>query len=123
MTAEIVRLRRRAQSDPPLGDEALASAASTGDPAAVAELFDRFCDRVTRFLSRAVGPSPDVEDLLQATFLEIAKGPGAVRGPVVGAHLGARHRDERRPPSPALAGTAAEARARGGGGRSRVGDF
>ena len=74
MSAEVLRLRKRARSDPPLGDEAVASAASTGDPAAVAELFDRFCDPVSRFLSRAIGATADVEDLLQATFLEIARG-------------------------------------------------
>lgn len=80
MTAGVLRLRRRASSDPPLGDEALASGASTGDPAAVAELFDRFCDPVARFLSRAIGPTADVEDLVQATFLEIARGTASFEG-------------------------------------------
>jgi RNA polymerase sigma-70 factor (ECF subfamily) len=80
MTGVVVRLRKRRASDPPLGDEALATAASTGDPTAVAELFDRFHGPVTRYLSRAVGVGPDVEDLLQTTFMEIARGRSHFEG-------------------------------------------
>lgn len=74
MSARVVPLRRPAEPDAAWGDEAVAHACSSGDPAAVAEMFDRFHGRVTRYLSRAVGNVADVDDLLQATFLEIARG-------------------------------------------------
>lgn len=74
MTAQVVRLRDSRKIPSRMSDEAVAVACSTGDAAAVAELFDRFHAPVTRFLSRMVGASPDVEDLVQTTFLEVARG-------------------------------------------------
>lgn len=54
-----------------LSDEALVVACGTGDSAALGELFDRFHQTVYRFLSRYLGPrSPDLDDLVQMTFLE-----------------------------------------------------
>lgn len=54
-----------------LSDEALVVACGTGDSAALGELFDRFHQTVYRFLSRYIGPrSPDIDDLVQMTFLE-----------------------------------------------------
>jgi RNA polymerase sigma-70 factor (ECF subfamily) len=73
VSAKVLDLRAP-PGDTPWSDEAVAHACVSGDPGAVAELFDRFHARVTRFLSRAVGDSADVEDLLQATFLEVARG-------------------------------------------------
>jgi RNA polymerase sigma-70 factor, ECF subfamily len=67
-------LRARDQTLPKLSDESVATACSTGDSAAVAELFLRFHAPVTRYLSRLVPSRTDVEDLLQTTFLQIAKG-------------------------------------------------
>jgi len=74
MTAKVVRIRKAADRDAAWSDEAVAHACVSGDPAAVAELFDRFHGRVTRYLTRAIGDGPDVDDVLQATFLEIARG-------------------------------------------------
>jgi RNA polymerase sigma-70 factor (ECF subfamily) len=74
VTAQVVTLRAPARSSPAWSDEAVALACRSGDPEAVAELFDRFHERVTRYLSRVVSASADVEDLVQTTFFEIAKG-------------------------------------------------
>lgn len=74
MTARVVRIRKPADRDAAWSDEAVAHACVSGDPAAITELFERFHPRVTRYLSRALGGGPDVEDLVQATFLEIARG-------------------------------------------------
>ena len=74
VSARVVRIRKPAERDAAWGDEAVAHACLSGDPAAVAELFERFHTRVTRYLTRAIGDSSDVEDLLQATFLEVARG-------------------------------------------------
>lgn len=74
MTAEVVPLRGRLEPEPELSDESLAGACSSGDPAAVAGLFDRFHHPVARYIYRLIGGGPDVDDLLQATFLEVARG-------------------------------------------------
>jgi RNA polymerase sigma factor (sigma-70 family) len=73
VTAEIRRLGSNA-SDPPLSDEALARACAGGDAAAIAALFDRFGRPIARYLRRLLGAETDVDDLLQATFVEIARG-------------------------------------------------
>jgi RNA polymerase sigma-70 factor, ECF subfamily len=70
----VIALRARDQTLPKLSDESVATACSTGDSAAVAELFTRFNAPVTRYLSRLVPSRTDVEDLLQATFLQVARG-------------------------------------------------
>jgi RNA polymerase sigma-70 factor (ECF subfamily) len=72
--APLIALRRPAAPDGRLSDDAVAAACASGDPAAVAELFERFHAVVARFLSRIVRGQLEVEDLLQATFLEIARG-------------------------------------------------
>lgn len=57
-----------------LSAEALVGACGTGDSAALGELFDRFHQTVYRFLSRYLGPrNPDIDDLVQATFLEVMR--------------------------------------------------
>jgi RNA polymerase sigma-70 factor (ECF subfamily) len=54
-----------------ISDEALLAACATGDRAALGVLFDRHRDDVYRFLARLRLRDPrDLEDLLQATFLE-----------------------------------------------------
>lgn len=75
MSAEVVRLRTNERSaDPPLSDEAIARACGAGDAAAIATLFDRFHRPVARYVHRLVGgSSADVEDVVQATFLEVAR--------------------------------------------------
>ena len=79
MTAKVLDLRAP-PADAAWSDEAVAHACVSGDPGAVAELFDRFHARVARFLSRAIGDCADVEDLMQATFLEIARGKSSFDG-------------------------------------------
>ncbi len=74
MTAKVLPLRGSAPTPSSWSDEAVAHACSVGDPAAIAELFDRFEAPVTRYLSRLVHAREECEDLVQATFLEIARG-------------------------------------------------
>lgn len=80
MTSSVLSMRARTDvPGQPLTDLAIALACSSGDPQAVAELFERFQIPVTRYLSRLV-PSRDVEDLVQATFLQIARGKARFDG-------------------------------------------
>lgn len=76
----LVPLRHRAASEPALSDEALALACSSADPAAIAELFDRFRVAIANYLLRLLGDAHDVEDCLQATFLEVARGRARFSG-------------------------------------------
>lgn len=80
MPSNVLSLRQPSAREPSLSDEALALACKTGDAAAVAELFERFREQVTRFISRMVNDPHDVEDLLQATFLEVARGGARFEG-------------------------------------------
>ena len=73
-----------AATEPPSGSglsaEALVVACGTGDSAALGELFDRFHQTVYRFLSRYLGPrNPDLDDLVQATFLEVRRAASRFR--------------------------------------------
>ena len=72
--SNLVALRQPAGSHQPLSDEAVALACASGDSAAVAELFDRFHKPVARYLCRILVDRGEVEDCLQATFLEVARG-------------------------------------------------
>jgi RNA polymerase sigma-70 factor (ECF subfamily) len=74
MTAKVIPLYDEQKDSERLSDEAVALACASADPAAVSELFRRYHEAVTRYLSRLVRDPVDVEDLLQATFLEIARG-------------------------------------------------
>jgi RNA polymerase sigma-70 factor, ECF subfamily len=74
MTARVLPLKIEPRESSKLSDEALALACGSADPAVVAELFLRYHHAVARYLSRLVHHPSDVEDLLQATFLEIARG-------------------------------------------------
>jgi RNA polymerase sigma factor (sigma-70 family) len=60
-------------------DEAVASACSHAVGEAVGELFERFEVPVTRFLSRLIG-GIDAEELVIATFLQIASGKAGFDG-------------------------------------------
>ena len=73
MSGKILPFRRPAS--PPqalpksLSDEALLSACSTGDTAALGELYERFHAVVYRVLSRLVGATcTELDDLVQATL-------------------------------------------------------
>lgn len=74
MTARVISIRYDHDVSERLSDEAVALACASADPAAVTELFRRYHEAVTRYLSRLIRDPVDVEDLLQATFLEIARG-------------------------------------------------
>jgi RNA polymerase sigma factor (sigma-70 family) len=83
-----------------LSDEALVAACALGEQAALAALFDRLQVRLFGFISRLVGShGPDVDDLVQATFLEVWRSAPRFRGrsPAVtwilgiAANLGRRH--------------------------------
>ena len=71
--APVIALRDRADAaGEPLSDEAVAYACATGDETAIATLFDRFGERVARYVWKLVD-SNDVDDIVQSTFLVIAR--------------------------------------------------
>src|SRR4051812_46516047 len=59
-------------------DSTLARAASSGDPRATSVLWDRFSPLVRRMLRRTLGPSADVEGLLQEVFLRALRQLGSL---------------------------------------------
>jgi RNA polymerase sigma-70 factor, ECF subfamily len=68
---ELVPFRRISGEVHELSDEALVSAAGARDRAALGALFDRFSADVYRFVARiASAYAADLDDLVQATFLE-----------------------------------------------------
>jgi RNA polymerase sigma factor (sigma-70 family) len=52
-------------------DEALVTAVASGDLDALGTLFDRYEPTLRRFISRLGTPSGEVDDLVQATFLQL----------------------------------------------------
>ena len=63
-----------------MSDEALLAACALDDAAALGALFDRFQQAVFRFLMRYLGPAhPDIDDLVQATFLEVRRSASGYR--------------------------------------------
>jgi RNA polymerase sigma-70 factor (ECF subfamily) len=50
------------------------------EPAAIAAMFTEHCPTVERMIDRLVGPSPDLEDLVQTTFVEAMHTIGRYRG-------------------------------------------
>jgi RNA polymerase sigma factor (sigma-70 family) len=70
--ARILPFRRKASNVDSLSDEALVAACATGDPHALAHLFERLCDDVTRFLGRlAYVDGQDIQDLVHDVFLAV----------------------------------------------------
>jgi RNA polymerase sigma-70 factor (ECF subfamily) len=62
-------------------DDKLVAGCANGDPQALGELFDRHHLAVYRFLGRLCrGGSRDVDDLVQATFLEVQRAARGFRG-------------------------------------------
>jgi RNA polymerase sigma-70 factor (ECF subfamily) len=55
-------------------DEALARECAHGDGTAMATLYDRYREPVTRTIRRLVGDDPEVDDLVQQTFIEVVRG-------------------------------------------------
>lgn len=71
---KLLPFRRPEDSAGELSAESLVQLCADGDQAALGLLFDRFHLRLHRFLSRFVGAdSPDLEDLVQTTFLEVLR--------------------------------------------------
>jgi RNA polymerase sigma-70 factor (ECF subfamily) len=80
MNSRVQPTRARSErAQEPWTDEAVAQACSSGDSLAVTELFERFQASVARFLSRLVTDA-DVDDLVQITFLQIARGKARFDG-------------------------------------------
>ena len=55
-------------------DDAIACACAQGDSSAIAELFDRYERTLARFVCRHVPSEADVEDIVQATFVNVVRG-------------------------------------------------
>ncbi len=67
--------------DVEISDEALVAACARGDRAALGVLFDRFHLSVVRCLSRFLGAGrSDIDDLVQATFLEVMRSAPGFQG-------------------------------------------
>jgi RNA polymerase sigma-70 factor (ECF subfamily) len=69
--------RRKTKADPVAR---LVERCKEGDPAAFRELFDRHVAGVHRHLSLLIGPSADVDDLVQLVFLNVFQSIGRFRG-------------------------------------------
>lgn len=73
MKPQVIALRNRSEDKERFSDEAVAHACESGDPRAVAEIFERYHSVVMRYLTRAASRD-EAEDMVQATFLQIARG-------------------------------------------------
>jgi RNA polymerase sigma-70 factor (ECF subfamily) len=76
-----VRARLVALPSPTLAqadDATLAKAASAGDPRATSVLWDRFSPLVRRMLRRTLGPTAEVESLVQEVFLKALRQLGGL---------------------------------------------
>jgi RNA polymerase sigma-70 factor, ECF subfamily len=70
-----------------------------GDAQALERLYRTHVDRVTRVIGRLVGPTPDLEDLVQATFIEALHSLSRFRGEAslttwiirIGVHVARHH--------------------------------
>ena len=67
-------MRPAKRFDMPRDDEALARECAHGDGTAMATLYDRYRESVTRYVRHLVGDDPDVDDLVQQTFIEVVRG-------------------------------------------------
>ncbi len=61
-------------------ETALVQACREGEPKALERFYRAHVDRVTRVIGRLVGPTPDLEDLVQATFIETLHSFARFRG-------------------------------------------
>ena len=75
--ADVDAPRRPRAMDP---DAALIARAQEGDPAAFRQIFARHRDTVSRVVYRMIGPSPDVEDVVQEVFLNVYRSLPSFRG-------------------------------------------
>ena len=78
---KVVPFQRKAPWLAEATDQVLVAACAMNDSAAMAELFDRYCEAVHRFLARLVGAGQaDVDDMVHTTFLEALRSVGRFRG-------------------------------------------
>jgi len=78
----VIRLRQPdLDFEAQMSDDAIALACMSGDPSAIGALFSRHERTVTGFVGRLV-PHDDIEDLVQATFLEVIRGEARYAGRV-----------------------------------------
>jgi RNA polymerase sigma factor (sigma-70 family) len=100
MRDAVVPLRGARTGQSPPSDEALIAACAIGEAAALASLFDRLHASLFRFVSHLIGSDgADVDDLVQATFLEVWRSAAQFKGRSsaltwilgIAANLGRRH--------------------------------
>jgi len=72
--ANVVPLRTVSSKRASMSDEAIALACAHGDAAAIAELFDRHERTVSRFVYRMIAADDEVQDIVQATFVQVLQG-------------------------------------------------
>ncbi|MBI5481141.1 MAG: RNA polymerase sigma factor [Deltaproteobacteria bacterium] len=80
-------------------EAALVQACRAGDAQALERFYRAHVDRVTRVIGRLVGPTPDLEDLVQATFIETLHSFARFRGEAslstwvirIGVHVARHH--------------------------------
>jgi RNA polymerase sigma-70 factor (ECF subfamily) len=84
-------LRLQGSSDPAPADAARSTAAEgpsdaelvrlarTRDPRAAAQIWDRYSSRVRNILHRTLGPTTDLDDLVQETFVGLFRNLGSLR--------------------------------------------
>lgn len=78
---DLVPLQRVAGTPAELSDEGLVQAMAAGEPAALGALYDRYQADVTRFLARLAAPAnPDLDDLVQSTFMQAHRSSAKFRG-------------------------------------------
>ncbi len=65
----------------PMDDADLARAAAAGDPRAAAMVWDRYSSMVRGILCRSIGPSSDVDDMVQDVFLGFFRKVSDLRDP------------------------------------------
>jgi RNA polymerase sigma-70 factor (ECF subfamily) len=72
---------RQVIAAPPLAsDPEILQELARGEIGALGELYDRYHEPVRRFVARATSDADDVDDLVQATFLEAARSAGRYDG-------------------------------------------
>ena len=80
MNGRLLPLRRVQGVVEEISDETLLDGCARDEAAALGALFDRHQASVYRFLMRYLGPGhPDIDDLVQATFLEVRRAASSFR--------------------------------------------
>ena len=81
MNAKLIPIRKQDPLEVSLSDEALLAACSTGDPDALATLYDRHVHSVHRFLYRLSHVDEhEVEDMVQEAFLAVYRSAKRYKG-------------------------------------------